>query len=212
MDDIKTEYYLSLDVSTTNVGIALWDKETGTLLELKHLSLKINRKDVDPEYRDLIKSDLFEEYFIEYKKYVESELDGVISKVIIEAPLPNTKVNINTTALLLGFNGMARRILYQIFETKPIKLSVHDSRKNFLPEFVKRKKKRDGSIETTLSFPKGWKANEKKRFIWEKVSKLEPEIEWFYKKNSDEPKDICFDMSDAYCVGYAQLKIDEIIQ
>lgn len=203
-------YYLSLDVSTTNVGIALWDVN-GDLMELKHLSLKIDRKNIDPEYRDLVKSDLFEEYFIEYKKYVNEEFGGEIKKVIIEAPLPNTKVNVNTTALLLGFNGMARRILYQIFKIKPIKITVHESRKNFLPEFVKIKKKRNGVIEETLSFPKGWKADEKKKYIWEKVSKLEPNIEWFYKKNSDQPKDICFDMSDAYACGYSQLLLDGII-
>ena len=60
------KYYLSLDISTTNVGIALWDEE-GVLVELKHLALKVKR-DVEPEYRDLIKGELFEEYFIKYKK------------------------------------------------------------------------------------------------------------------------------------------------
>jgi len=27
-----------------------------------------------------------------------------------------------------------------------------------------------------------------------------------YKKDSNEPKDMCFDMSDSYAVGYAGLK------
>lgn len=206
---MEYKYYLSLDVSTTNVGIALWDAD-GDLVELKHLSLNIDKKDIDPEYRDLVKSDLFEEYFENYKEYINEELNGYIDKVIIEAPLPNTKVNINTTALLLGFNGMARRILYRIFETMPIKITVHDSRKIFLPEFVKNKKEK-GVNRKVLSFPKGWKADEKKRYIWEKVSKLEPNIKWFYKK-SGEPKDICFDMSDAYACGYSQLKLEGIIE
>lgn len=206
---MKYKYYLSLDVSTSNVGIALWNSD-GNLVELKHLSLNINRKNIDPEYRDLVKSDLFEDYFKQYKYYIEKDLDGFIDKIIIEAPLSNTNVNINTTALLLGFNGMARRILYKIFETMPIKISVYDSRKIFLPEFIKQKK-RGGVLKNVLSFPKGWKADEKKKYIWEKVSKLEPNIKWFYKKNG-EPKNMCFDMSDAYACGYSQLKLEGIIR
>jgi len=118
------KYYLSLDISTTNVGIALWDEE-GVLVELKHLALKVKR-DVEPEYRDLIKGELFEEYFIKYKKRIEKEYNGEIKKIIVEAPLPNTKVNINTTALLLGFNGEARWILYKIFGVLPKKITVLD--------------------------------------------------------------------------------------
>lgn len=205
---MKYKFYLSLDVSTTNVGIALWD-EDGILVELKHLALKV-KKDVNPEYRDLIKGELFEEYFINYKRHVEEEYDGEIVKVIIEAPLPNTKVNINTTALLLGFNGEARWILYKIFGVLPKKITVHESRKKFLPEFVKTVKKK-GVMEEVLSFPKGWKSDEKKHYIWEKVCRLEENIHWDMK-NTGMPKDYCYDISDAYCVGYSQLKIDGIIK
>lgn len=202
------KYYLSLDISTTNVGIALWDEE-GVLMELKHLALKVKR-DVEPEYRDLIKGELFEEYFIKYKKRIEKEYNGEIKKIIVEAPLPNTKVNINTTALLLGFNGEARWILYKIFGVLPKKITVHESRKVFLPEFVKLVKKK-GVMEEVLSFPKGWKSDEKKHYIWEKVCKLEEHIRWDMK-NTGMPKDYCYDISDAYCVGYSQLKLDGIIK
>ena len=202
------KYYLSLDISTTNVGIALWDEE-GVLVELKHLALKVKR-DVEPEYRDLIKGELFEEYFIKYKKRIEKEYNGEIKKIIVEAPLPNTKVNINTTALLLGFNGEARWILYKIFGVLPKKITVHDSRKVFLPEFVKLVKKK-GVMEEVLSFPKGWKSDEKKHYIWEKVCKLEEHIRWDMK-NTGMPKDYCYDIADAYCVGYSQLKLDGIIK
>lgn len=202
------KYYLSLDISTTNVGIALWDEE-GVLVELKHLALKVKR-DVEPEYRDLIKGELFEEYFIKYKKRIEKEYNGEIKKIIVEAPLPNTKVNINTTALLLGFNGEARWILYKIFGVLPKKITVHESRKVFLPEFVKLVKKK-GVMEEVLSFPKGWKSDEKKHYIWEKVCKLEEHIRWDMK-NTGMPKDYCYDIADAYCVGYSQLKLDGIIK
>lgn len=198
------KYYLSLDISTTNVGIALWD-EIGELVELKHLSLKVN-KDVDPENRDLIKGNLFENYFEKYKTIIEDVYDGKIERVIVEAPLPNTKININTTALLLGFNGEARWILYKIFGVLPQKITVHESRRIFLPEFVKMNK----GVET-LSFPKGWGSNEKKHYIWNKVSKKHPNIEW-EMKNDGTPKDYCFDMSDAYCVGESFLVKEGILK
>ena len=67
------------------------------------------------------------------------------------------------------------------------------------------KKKIKNKLVETLSFPPEYQ-KKKKLYIWEKVCKLEPEIEWFYKKNGNEPKDICFDMSDSYAVGFAGLK------
>ncbi len=204
MDEANNlKYYLSLDISTTNVGIALWDEE-GELVELKHLSLNVSR-DVIVEDRDLVKCDLFRNYFEKYKIYIKEVYGGILKDIVIEAPLPNTRININTTALLLGFNGQTRYILYKIFKIKPKKITVHESRKIFLPEFVKQRKDK-----TVLSFPKGWKSKEKKYYIWEKVSKKEPYIEWERKRNG-EPKDICFDMSDAYCVGKSFLLQEEVI-
>ena len=196
------EYFWSLDVSTTNVGSALWDKR-GKLIELKHLSLKIN-KDVPVEFRDLHKADLFKEYCENYKRKIETEYNGKVKHVFIEAPLSNTPRNINTTALLLGFNGIARYILYEVFGFPPEKITVYESRKLFCPELVKTTKKRDGSVKETLSFPPNYRTR-KKTYIWEKVSNLEPQINWFYTRNNTL-KDICYDMSDSYCVGYAGLK------
>ena len=48
-------YIWSLDISTTNIGSALWNYE-GKLIELKHLALRI-KKDVPEEFRDLTKAD-----------------------------------------------------------------------------------------------------------------------------------------------------------
>ena len=201
------KYSWSLDVSTTNVGSSLWDSK-GKLIELKHLELKID-KDTQVEDRDVIKAEHFKNYAYSYKERIEKEYGGKIINVIIEEPLPNTKININTTALLLGFNGMARFALYEVFGIPPIKISVHDSRKIFCGELV-HEVKRKGEIVEVLSFPEEYK-DKKKLYIWEKVCKLEPQIEWFYKKTG-EPKDACFDMSDSYAVGYAALKLLEIIK
>jgi hypothetical protein len=195
------KYIWTLDISTTNVGAALWDMN-GKLIELKHLGLKTD-KTVLVEHRDLYKMDLFWSYCESYKEHVLKELNGVISHVFVEAPLQNTPKNINTTALLLGFNGMSRLMLYKIFGFMPEKISVHESRKLFCPELVKISK-RKGELVETLSFPDEYK-KKKKLYIWEKVARLEPQIEWFYTRNNTL-KDMCFDMSDSYAVGIAGLK------
>lgn len=195
------KYIWSLDVSTTNVGSALWNMR-GKLIELKHLGLKTD-KNVPVEHRDLYKAELFKDYCVKYKEYVHDELNGKISRIFIEAPLQHTPKNINTTALLLGFNGIVRYILMEVYEFKPEKITVHEARKLFCPELVTQQK-RNGELHEVLSFPEKYK-KDKKLYIWEKVAKLEPQIEWFYKRNGD-PKDICFDMSDSYAVGIAGLK------
>ena len=195
------KYIWSLDVSTTNVGCALWNTK-GELMDLKHLSLKTD-KDVPVEHRDLHKAEVFRDFCDDYMKRVADKWEGKIFHVFIEAPLQNTPKNINTTALLLGFNGMARYVLFQVFGFMPEKITVHESRKLFCPELVKQSK-RKGELVETLSFPDAYKKN-KKLYIWEKVAKLEPQIEWFYSRN-DTLRDSCFDMSDSYCVGIAGLK------
>jgi hypothetical protein len=195
------KYLWSLDISTTNVGSSLWD-ENGKLIELKHLALKSD-KETSVDDRDIHKADVFKEYCIAYKDRIFNELNGEIIHIFVEAPLQNTPKNINTTALLLGFNGMARYVLYEVFGLMPLKISVYESRKLFCPELVKTTFRKGEKIET-MSFPEKY-LKEKKLYIWEKVAKLEPQIEWFYTKN-DTLKDMCFDMSDSYAVGVAGLK------
>jgi len=201
-------YYISLDVSTTNVGMAVWNSD-GKLVELKHLELKIDRK-IQAEDRYIYKANLLRDYLVKYRSYIEKDLKGTVEDVFIEAPLSNTPKNINTTAMLLGFNGITCYKIYEIFNIIPKKISVYDSRCIFCPEFIKETKKRDGTIKKTLSFPKGWKNMEKKEYIRQKVEKLQPQIEWFYTRNNTI-KDSSYDMSDAYAVGYAGLKVYELI-
>lgn len=200
------KYILSLDISTTNIGLSLWDYK-GNLIELKHLALKTH-KDVPASDRDLHKADIFEIYILDLKDRVLKELNGEIVQTIVEEPLGGSN-NPSTASLLFGFNGICRYILNKIFNHMPLKVSVYESRKIFCSELVKSKIVK-GELKETLSFPIEYRLR-KKEYIWEKVCKLEPQIEWFYKKNSDKPKDICYDMSDSYCVGYAGMKILEII-
>ena len=200
------KYYWSLDISTTNIGCALWDCN-GKLIELKHLELKVG-KNVSVEDRDIHKAEIFRKYIIEYKERILNELNGEISGIIVEAPLGGSN-NANTVSLLYGFNGICRYILYKVFEIYPIKISVHDSRRIFLPELVHKVKKK-GEYVDVLSFPDEYKEN-KKQYIWEKVSRLEPQIKWFYDKNG-KFKETNYDMSDSYTCGYSGLKLIGIIK
>jgi hypothetical protein len=200
------KYIWSLDISTTNVGCSLWNNK-GKLIELKHLGLKSD-KETQVDDRDIHKAEVFKEYCIAYRERIENELNGEMTHIFVEAPLQNTPKNINTTALLLGFNGMARYVLYEVFGLMPTKISVYESRKSFCPELIKVTMRKGERIET-VSFPEKY-IKEKKLYIWEKVAKLEPQIEWFYTKNNTL-KDMCFDMSDSYAVGHAGLKLLGII-
>lgn len=195
-------YIWSLDISTTNIGSALWDKN-GKLIELKHLELKTD-KNVPVEDRDIYKAEIFRKYVLDFKEHILNELNGEIIHLIVEEPLGGSN-NPSTLSLLYGFNGICRYILYNIFGIYPLKISVYDSRKLFCPELIVVTHNKRGERKETLSFPDGYK-DKKKLYIWEKVSKLEPQIEWFYKKDSNEPRDMCYDMSDSYAVGIAGLK------
>ena len=197
------KYIWSLDISTTNIGTALWDSK-GKLIELKHLELKLC-KDADINNRDIIKSEIFKKYVLDFKERILNELNGEIIHIIVEAPLGGS-INPTTAALLFGFNGICRYILYSVFGFYPIKISVHDSRRLFCRELVevsRKLNKKTNEIETieTLSFPQEY-IKDKKMYIWLKVSKLEPQIEWFYGKEN-KFKDTNYDMSDAYTVGYS---------
>jgi hypothetical protein len=202
------KYIWSLDISTTNIGCALWDSH-GKLIELKHLELKLG-KDVPIEDRDIHKAEIFRKYVLDFKERILNELNGEVIHVIVEEPLGGSN-NPSTASLLFGFNGICRYILYRIFEIYPLKISVYDSRKLFCSELVKVSYNKKGEKTETLSFPPKYN-KEKKLYIWEKVCKLEPQIEWFYKKDTKEPKDMCFDMSDSYAVGFAGLKTLGIIK
>lgn len=195
------KYIWSLDISTTNIGSALWNKN-GKLIELKHLELKLG-KDIPVEDRDMHKAEIFRRYVEDYKERIKHELNGEITHIVVEEPLGGSN-NSNTVSLLYGFNGICRYLLFRVFNVYPKKISVYDSRKLFCSELV-HSEKRKGELVEVLSFPPEYN-KEKKLYIWKKVCKLEPQIEWFYKKDTNEPKDMCFDMSDSYAVGIAGLK------
>src|SRR5690242_9414091 len=120
---LPDKYSWSLDISTTNIGMTLWN-ENGKLVDVYHLKLDTNKK-VPEEIRYLHKATIFREYITEFKELVQKKYSCVIDNIIVEAPLMNTPVNIETTAKLLAFNGIACYILFQIFGVPPLHVSVY---------------------------------------------------------------------------------------
>lgn len=198
---------LSLDVSTSTIGIALLT-ENRELLKVSHLRLKVPKK-TDSTEGLFLKKKLFEEELC--KNYTDKiSKIGVIKHVIIEEPLLSSN-NVNTVGVLLRFNGMISDCVYNILNVVPLYISSYDSRKYAFPELMAvRKKDKNGNPYTKNKIDKGTPVLfgdyafdiDKKQVIWDKVNELFPEIEWIYDKNNKLIKEN-FDASDAVCVGLA---------
>lgn len=189
------EYLLALDVSTTTIGIALFENEN--LKFLKQITPKIKTKNKNEEL--FLKVDLFEKIY--------NELNFKITKIIIEEPLLQSN-NVYTIATLLKFNGMISKSVYDHFHVLPEYISSYDARKYAFPELMAvRKFKKDGTPLTEKAISKKQPVlfgsypydADKKHILWEKVAEHEPQIRWEYKNNKLIKE--TFDMSDAYVVG-----------
>jgi RNase H-fold protein (predicted Holliday junction resolvase) len=186
---------LGLDVSTRTIGWALFDIVTQELLELTHISPrpKVN-KDEDKLKELLLKSEIFSEKLKEYKTL------GIV-RVVIEEPLFNSN-NVYTIQTLLRFNSFIFKEIYEILGIVPEFISTYNSRKFAFPELVQENDKK--KFVLFGGYPKDV---DKKMIVWEKVSKLEPQIRWSYTKNNTLKKEN-FDQTDAYtCVlGFMRSK------
>jgi hypothetical protein len=186
---------LGLDISTKTIGWALFDIQTKELLELTHISPRPKvDKDEDKLRELLLKSEIFSEKLKEYKTL------GIV-RVVIEEPLLNSN-NVYTIQTLLRFNSFIFKEIYDILGIVPEFISTYNSRKFAFPELVQENDKK--KFVLFGGYPKDV---DKKLIIWEKVSKLEPQIRWSYTKNNTLKKEN-FDQTDAYtCVlGFMRSK------
>lgn len=181
---------LGLDVSTRTIGVALFDIQSRELLELTHVSPVPKPKEESKIKELLLKSDIFRNKLIEYK-------DLGIVKVIIEEPLLNSN-NVYTISILLRYNTLITKEIYDILGIVPEFISTYNSRKFAYPELVRENNK--NKFVLFGGFPKDC---DKKQIIWEQVAKREPQIQWLYTRNNTLKKEN-FDQTDAYtCVlGY----------
>lgn len=208
MDIVSEEnLVLGLDVSTKTIGISLFeDKEgTGILRLLHHVTPKVKP---EPESSLAI---MFEKARIFEKEFLNAYADMGINRVIIEEPLLQSN-NVHTVGTLLKFNGMVSRSVYETLGVVPEFISSYDARKYAFPELMGiRKVKKDGTAKTDKDIAKsqptlfgGYDYDiDKKMIIWELVSDLEPQIDWFYDKKKKLKKEN-FDMADSYAAvrGY----------
>lgn len=202
MEEITNDLILGLDVSTKTIGIALFEDlgDRGVLKLLNHVTPVIKPK---PENKMQI---LFEKVKIFEEEFLNKYADLGITRVIIEEPLMRSN-NVNTVAMLLRFNGMISRSVYETLGVVPEFISSYDARKYGFPELMaKRTHNKKGEAYSEKHMEKAkevlfgaypWDVD-KKMVVWEKISDLEPQITWMYTRNKTLKKE-CFDMTDAYC-------------
>ena len=197
----EKEYCLGLDISTKTIGVTLMDI-TGKLIDISHISLPATSKK-----NGVITIYDRADYF---KKAIEYYKNFNIKYIFVEEPLKNGP-NINTTILLAKFNGIVSQAMYEMFKVTPEHITVYDARFIFFPEFVRTdtKKKKNGIVETkeVLSFPKD---ADKKKLVYDKVSWLEPQVNWCYSKYLNL-KTENFDRADSYVVAKAGLYLNKFI-
>lgn len=200
----ESEYLLALDVSTSTIGIALFEDlgTSGKLTLLHHVSPKVKPL---PENK---MEELFRKVEIFEKEFLTNYRDFGITKVVIEEPLLQSN-NVYTIATLLRFNGMISKSVYDTLGVVPEFISSYDARKFAFPELMAiRRFKKDGTALADKQIAKNkpvlFGAYEfdvdKKYVLWEKVAELEPQVTWFYDKKNKLKKET-FDTSDAYVAG-----------
>ena len=209
----EPEFLLALDVSTSTIGIALFE-DMGTSGELKllhHVSPKVKPKPENKMEELFRKVEIFEQEFLTHYS------DFGITRVIIEEPLLQSN-NVYTIATLLRFNGMISKSVYDTIGVVPEFISSYDARKYAFPELMAiRKFKKDGTPllekviakNTPVLFGDYAFDIDKKYVLWEKVAELEPQVTWFYDKNNKLKKET-FDTSDAYVAGIGYMQKHDI--
>jgi hypothetical protein len=205
----KPEFLLALDVSTSTIGIALFEDlgDSGKLCLLSHVSPKVKPQPESKTEELFRKVEIFEnEFLLKQNEQLGVKLKDLgITRVVIEEPLLQSN-NVYTIATLLRFNGMISKSVYDTLGVVPEFISSYDARKYAFPELMAvRRFKKDGTAlndkQIAKNTPVLFGAYEfdvdKKYVLWEKVAELEPAITWFYDKNNKLKKET-FDTSDAY--------------
>jgi len=197
----EPEFILALDVSTSTIGIALFEDlgDKGKLKLLHHVSPKVKPQ---PENK---MEELFKKVEIFQTEFLNKYADFGITRVIIEEPLLQSN-NVYTIATLLRFNGMISKSVFDTIGVVPEFISSYDARKFAFPELMAvRRFKKDGTPLADKQIAKNQPVLfgaydfdvDKKYVLWEKVAELEPQVTWFYDKKNKLKKET-FDTSDAY--------------
>jgi hypothetical protein len=205
----KPEFLLALDVSTSTIGIALFEDlgDKGKLVFLTHVSPKVKPQPENKMEELFRKVEIFENEFLlaTNDKLGVKLKDLNITRVVIEEPLLQSN-NVYTIATLIRFNGLISKSVYDSLGIVAEFITSYDARKYAFPELmaVRRfNKKGEPLDEKTIAKGKPVLFGaydfdvDKKYVLWEKVAELEPQISWFYDKKNKLKKET-FDSSDAY--------------
>ena len=170
-------YTLGLDISTSCVGVSLFNEE----YKLIHLGyIKFNQKN----------KSLFAK-LDEFIKYMETYKNSPIKYIAIEEPLKKFKgkfSNADTIQKLTTMNALISGFLYKQYNIEPEYYNVLTARTTVFP---------------TLKIPQG--TENKKHLIWNAVMNAEPQINWEYSKTTHKLKDENFDASDAYVISMCSI-------
>lgn len=176
MSENNNKYILGLDISTSCLGYCIM-RDDKKLSELNYINFRDNLS-------------IFEK-FDEFKKNTEHFFKLDIKRVAIEEPLKRFKgkfSSAHTIAILNFFNGMISSYLYNIKEIEPIYYNVNTARSVvFYNDKISSKK--ESSV---------------KHAVWERIFKMEPQINWKYNKKGELKKEN-YDMCDAYVVSLANI-------
>lgn len=210
MENTKDRIILSMDISTTTIGISIFkvkpNNTDGEILVLTHVTPKIS-KNIKGIETLFVKKQIFEEEFL--KKYANFG----ITDVIVEEPLLRSN-NVNTISTLLRFNGIITDSVYNTLGLVTNFISSYDARKYAFPELLAIRKfdKKGGfypykkyikTIEDSIKGKGGLTLFseylfdvDKKRILWDKINEKYPSINWLYNKKGVLCKEN-FDMSDS---------------
>ena len=119
-------------------------------------------------------------------------------------PKPTTDSNIWTVGVLMRYNTLICKEIYDVLGVIPEFISTYNSRKFAFPHLVQPNDK--GKHVLFGGFEKD---TDKKVIIWELVAKREPQIVWGYTKNNTLKKEN-YDQTDAYCAVLGYMKSKEI--
>lgn len=167
---------ISLDISTSVIGITVFNSENGNLIELDYIKFKP-------------KQTIFEKLHA-FKEKIKHYEGAEVKYIAIEEPLKKFMgkfSSASTIALLNFFNGMISSYMYTLFGVEPLYMHVNTVRKTAFPHIKLNQK-------------------DTKHQIWNEVKNCEPQINWKYSNRTMKLMDVNYDMTDSYAVGRAYLK------
>lgn len=189
---IMGDFVMGLDVSTKTIGVAIF-KTDGTLVELSHISPKAKPVPKTKTEEIMRKADLFAEFISKYKGLT-------FQYIVIEEPLLRSN-NLHTVGVLLKFNGIISKIIYDQFGVVPTYISTYKARQNGFPELMQPNA--NNKIVLFGGYPKDV---DKKKVVWDLTAALLPNVKWLYGKKGNLQKEN-FDMSDAACAIIGEMRM-----